>query len=267
MIITPVTEQGRVQITVTGVGDLITVTRQHPSGRIMAVRGMNLQPLSGGVFLGWDYEAPIGVQVTYLASLYAAADTVNPLAVSNAAVLTYTSAYSWLKDPFEPIRNMAVTIGDMSQYTYDSRTGVHQVMGRPAPITVGEVRSASADTVTILTSTQNDRDRFHYITASGHPLLLQSTQQSGIGNMYIAVLRVTETRLVKTGSRTERAWAVDYQEVDMPAGDAGAFVTYQDLLNQYNTYQDVDNVFDSYFNLFENLDSSVSAPIITWRGN
>jgi hypothetical protein len=191
---------------------------------------------------------------------------VNPLAVSNAAVLTYTTAYSWLKDPFEPIRNIAVTIGDMSQYTYDSRTGVHQVMGRPAPITVGEVRSSAADTVTILTSTQEDRDRFHYITASGHPLLLQSTQQSGIGNMYIAVLSVTETRLVKTGSRTERSWAVAYQEVDMPVGDAGAFVTYQDLLNQFNSYQDALNVFETYFALYENLDSSVSPPIVTWRG-
>jgi len=78
---------------------------------------------------------------------------------------------------------------------------------------------------------------------------------------------VTETRLVKTGSRTERAWAVDYQEVDMPVGDAGAFVTYQDLINQFNTYQDVINVFDTYFALYESLDSSVSAPIITWRGN
>jgi hypothetical protein len=267
VITTAVTEKGRVKITVSGTGDLITVTRQHPSGRIMAVRGMNLQPLSGGLFIGWDYEAPIGVQVTYLAALYAAADTVNPLALSNAATLTYTTGYSWLKDPFEPVRNMAVTIGDMTQYTYDSRTGVHQVMGRPAPITVGEVRSSAADTVTILTSTQEDRDRFHYITSSGHPLLLQSTQQSGIGNMYLAVLRVTETRLVKTGSRTERSWALDYQEVDMPVGDAGAFVTYQDLLNQYNTYQDALNVFDTYFALFESLDSSTPAPIITWRGS
>lgn len=267
MITTAVTEKGRVKITVTGVGDLVTVTRQHPSGRIMAVRGMNLQPLSGGLFVGWDYEAPIGVQVTYLAAIYAAADTVNPLAVSNAATLTYTTAYAWLKDPFEPIRNMAVTIGDMSQYTYDSRTGVHQVMGRPAPITVGEVRSSAADTVTILTSTQEDRDRFHYITASGHPLLLQSTQQSGIGNMYLAPTRVTETRLVKTGSRTERSWAVDYQEVDMPIGDAGAFVTYQDLINQYATDQDVVTIFTSYFQLFESLDSTTQAPILTWRGN
>ena len=263
-----VTEKGRIRITVNAVaGTLVSVTRIHPSGRVIPVRGMTLQPLSGGVFVGWDYEMPIGVSVVYEAAVYDATDTVNPLAVVDAGAITYTTAYEWIKDPLEPIRNMPIRVVDMTEYDYVTPTGVHTVLGRPDPITVGDVRQAATGALTLYTETSEERDRLHYITSSGHVLLLQSTQDSGVGNMYIAPTgTLKETRLISLRDEQARIWEIDYQEVGSPVGDGAAFVTWQDVLDQDATWQDVKDSANSWIEFIEGLDSQSPPPVLLWRG-
>lgn len=265
--VSTITEKGRVRVTVTAIaGSLVTVTRRHPSGRVVPVRGMTLLPLSGGVAIGWDYEMPIGVTVEYTAQAFDAGDLETPLETSDPVTVTWPFTTEWLKDPLEPLRNMPVTIGDMSKYTYQSRTGVHAVLGRPAPITVGEVRSAATDAVEILTYTKEERDRLHYITASGNVLLLQSTQESGIGNMYLALLNVEESRVIPTRASLVRRWTLEYQEVDAPVGAPAPFTTYTDLAGLVPTYQALRDNYTSYFDVIESIDRASPPPTITWRG-
>jgi hypothetical protein len=263
-----VTEHARVRITVSATeGTLLTITRQHPSGRILPVRGMNLVPLSGGAFVGWDYEMPVGVQVTYTAAVYDTTDTNTPLDVSDPATVTWDTAYEWLKDPLEPIRNLPVQVVDMSEYDYIAPTGVHTVLGRPDPITVGDIRQAATGALTLFTEAKDERERLHLLTSSGHVLLLQSTQESGVGNMYIAPTgTLKESRVVSLRDEPSRVWEIDFQEVGIPVGDSAAFVSWQDVLDQYNTWQDVLLGFNSWLEFVESLDSTAAPPILVWRG-
>ncbi len=267
-LLAAVTEKARVLITITATeGTLVSVTRTHPSGRVVPVRGMTLAPLSGGAFVGWDYEMPIGLEVSYQASVYIEPDTVNPLDTTDPVTLTWTTENDWLKDPLEPARNMPILINDMSEYAYDTPTGIHTVLGRPDPVTIGEVRRAATGTLTLITLAMDDRDRLHYITASGHVLLLQSSEQSGVQNMYLALTGVTETRLVNLRGQPEREWAIGYQEVSAPVGDAAPTVTWQDVADQYPTWQDVvDAGYGSWLEFIESINSTQVAPILNWRG-
>jgi hypothetical protein len=260
-------EHARVRLTVSSAsGTLLTVTRRHPSGRVIAVRGMDLVPLSGGTFVGWDYELPISVPVTYVASVYGPSDTDTPLDSSDGVTVTWTTPHDWLKDPLEPIRNMPILVGDIGDFTYDSRMGVHPVIGRPNPVTIGDTRSSANGEFTFVTLSQDFRDRFHLITSSGHPLLLQSTQESGVGNLYFAPLSVREARYVPLRDSIERGWTVSYQEVDMPVGAASAFTTWQDVLNQYPDWQAVRDSANTWTEFISNLGSSTQPPTIAWRG-
>lgn len=265
--IDPVTEKARVRLTLTATaGTLITVTRRHPSGRVLPVRNLNLAPLSGGLVVGWDYEMPRGVPVTYIASVYDSSDTDTPLDVSDAVSVTWDSENDWLKDPLEPIRNVPVIVGDPGDFTYDSRTGVHTVLGRPNPVTIGEVRSSATGEFTIITLNKEDRDRFHLITSSGHVLLLQSSQESGVGNFYFAPTGVREARYQPLRDALERSWTLGYQEVDMPIGDASAATNWQDVLDQYADWQAVRDAAFTWVEFIESLGSTRPAPTLAWRG-
>ena len=259
-------EQGRASVELsTLTGGWVSVTRTHPSGREIPVRNMTLVPLSGGSFIGWDYEIPIGVPVLYQATSYLDADGALQADTSNAVLITWDTTNEWLKDPLEPIRNLPIRVVDMSSYHYSTPASVHTVLGRPDPVTIGEVRRAADGVVTLLTVTKEERDRLHYITASGNVLLLQSTQDSGVGNMYIALLDIQENR-ISTRDVPDREWILGYQEVGPPVGDAGAFVTYQDLVNTYATYQDIVDSWNTYIELTEGLGQTTPPPILTWRG-
>jgi hypothetical protein len=260
-------EKGRVKIQATAApGGLISVTRTHPSGRVVTVRSMNQAAMSGGAFIGWDYESPIGVPVTYQASYYADADTF--VASSNTQTVTWITELDWLKDPLEPIRNMPISINDMSTLSYQTPTGVFPVLGRPAPVTVGEIRQAAAGDVIFATGDHSEALRLHYLTASGHTLLLQSSQASGVGSMYIAPLNFVENRVLPLRDEEARYWTLTYQEVDPPVGDAqGSLTTYADLLAQSPTYQDIVDTFPTYLALIEGLAGSQPAPTLQWRGS
>lgn len=266
-LVTPVLEHGRIKIVVTAdaAADAVTVTARHPSGRQRIVRGIDKALLSGGSFIGWDHEAPIGVQMEYTATIWA--DPSVRLNDSAPFVATWDTEADWLKDPLEPARNVQVSIEDIGEFTYETPTGFHTVMRRPDPIAIGEVRRAATGEIKLLTETTTDSDRIHYLTASGNVLLLQSSQESGIGNMYLALRGVKETKLSKLKTDTRRRFTIGYQEVASPAGDPGGFLTWADAAAQYATWQSiVDAGFTSWLDFIERLQSADAAPILTWRG-
>lgn len=258
---------GRVRLTIGAPPDarLADLTRQHPSGRVIPVRGCTQLALSGGNAVVWDYEAPINIPVTYTATVYTDPDT--QLGQSDGIEVTWQTTQTWLKDPLEPVRNMPVTIRDMSQYTYDHRAGVHVVLGRPDAVTVGDIRSAAAGTVIFHTRTRDEYDRFQYLTSSGHALLLQDDQDSGIGSMYLAALGTTEERVIPTAPDTQRFFSIDYQEVRSPAGDGASFVTWADVVAQFPDWQAVVDAFPDWGSLIEGLSSTSAPPTLTWRGS
>lgn len=263
----PVTELARIRIVLSATsGTLASVVRIHPSGRVLPVRNGTLIPLSGGTAIIYDYEMPIGLEVSYVATLYDSSDLTTPLDTTDPVAITWTTDHDWLKDPLEPIRNVAVLVNDMSEYDYATPTAVHEVLGRPDPVAVGEIRQAATGDLTLVTLDRTARDQLHYITASGHALLLQSTQDSGVGNMYIAPLGLKEQRVTGLRDQQERYWTLSYQEVSAPAGDAAAFTTWADVIATYPTWQSVVDQNTTWIEMIENLDSTAAPVLLQWRG-
>ena len=213
-LLAPVTEKARNRIEITADGDS---GHRHPQ---TPKREDRHRPRHGQGAAQWWRVPRLRLRsadrppVEYHATAYTDPDTV--LAVSAPFTVTWNTETDWLKDPLEPARNISVLVNDMTEYAYDTPTGIHTVLGRPDPVTVGEVRRAATGTLTLITLSKEDRDRLHYITASGHVLLFQSSQDSGVGNMYIALTGVTETRVVNLRGQSERHWAIGYQEVASP---------------------------------------------------
>jgi hypothetical protein len=264
-------EKGRIQIIVTSslgsLGALLRVTRQHPSGITVTVRGMDFAPLAAdGTFLGYDYEMPVGLPVVYVAEVYA--DPATLVASSTPGTATWVTATDWLKDPLEPSRNMQVQLQPPGDITYTTPSGVHNILGRPDPIVVTTIRQAATGQFQFYTASQDERDRMHYITASGNVLLLQSNQVSGIGSMYLAPLTVAETPITVRDDPA-RVWTISYQEVGSPAGQPGGFNSWQDVVDQYGasaTWQDLADANPGTWLDFITSFDATPQPIVTWRG-
>lgn len=265
--LTATIELGRATIVGTGSTDgWATVTRTHPSGTIVTLRDATLIPTSGGGFLVRDYELPIGIPVDYTAYLYGDAGGATLLDTSNTVRVTWQTQSEWLKDPLEPVRNMPIQVVAPGDSNYATPAGVFPVLNRPDPITVGTVRQADQGELELLTLTRDDHDKLHRITASGNPLLFQSTQESGYGSMYFQPLGLVESHPVPLRDITVRVWRLAYQETRPPVGPAAAAVTWADIAAYYSTWDDALADFTSWQDLLENFNVANANPIVTWRG-
>lgn len=114
------------------------------SGQRAVVRGTD-----GMVVLGADYvddwEAPIGVPVTYRAEILAGP----ALAAADSATVTLTSASGWLSDPLDPTAGVPVscdhdpsgrtslTSQALSRWEWGEAGSVAHVLGDPIPVGLG----------------------------------------------------------------------------------------------------------------------------------
>lgn len=262
---------GRVRLQVdSSDGSRVTITRKHPSGQVVTVRGMENLDLSGtnddgGTAVAWDYELPIGRACQYQATIID--DATTQQVKSNVVTITWNSATAWLKDPLAPARNRPVMLtSDTGAQQFQTPTGVFQVMGKPTVTTVGDVRSAAAGQVALRTDTLDDAAAVHYLTASGRVLLLQTPVAWGYGSMYLAVTQVTEERPSSDPVVPMRRITLDYLEADSPVGGAGAFSTWQDVLNVYASWQAVIDAYDTWLELIEATDRLAVRAEVPWRG-
>lgn len=244
----------------------VTITRTHPSGQVWTVRGINQAPTAGDVFLGYDYELPIGRDCVYVAEAWDADG--NDLGASLGQDIVWNTDQEYLKDPAMPARNLPVRISAMTEGDFTAPLTVLPVIGRPAPITLGDVRQAQTGDLGLLTLTLDEALRLHQLTASGNVLLLQATPGSEVGNMYIALSQVTETRVSPLRDEPARQWTLSYQETDPPIGGiSGGFPTYQTILDDEESYQDILDDFDSYLTMLQDAGATAPPPPdIVWRG-
>lgn len=267
--LTPEAERGRIKIVVNAdpAADTVTVFRKHPSGELWTVRGADKARLSGGTLITWDYEAPIGVQLEYFATIWSDPDV--ELGSSASVFIRWDSDQDWLKDPLEPSRNMVIYISDPGDESFDTPAAFHTVLGRPAPLGIGEVRrSATGDALEVLTVTAEERAQLHRLTASGNVLLWQGSQESEVGNTYLMLRGIKKARVGPLRNDPERLWTLSYQEVSPPVGALGATVTLADIAAIWPTGADlVAAGFTSGADFLERVgELNATGPIVTWRG-
>ena len=262
-----VTEHGRIRLTLTAsFGTLGSVEAIHPSGETRPVRNFTQISMSDGIAVGWDYEMPIGRAMIYRAMIYDPSDLINPLATVDSAPITWVTDYDWLKAPFHPARNQAVSVSSMPSYDYATPVSVHQVINRADPVAIGQVRQGATGTLILNTYTLAQNLAMQLILSGGDPLLFQSTVESGVGNLYMMVTDSNESRVSPLRDAPERIWTLTYQEIGIPAGDAGAFASYADLLAAQPDYASVLAAWASYIDLFTTLNHADTTDTIIWRG-
>ena len=266
---------GAVQLVVSAIpagATTVTIRRTHPSGRVWTVRQWNATPTGGATSMqGTDFEAPLGVPVTYQATVANATETSPGSATTTVTLGTPNTDVAWLKDPRSPALNVRVLVDRLDSQTFDGRVGVMEVIGRPTPVTIGDVREAATGTLVLSVLSQDDTVAMHYLTASGNPLLFQTSPGFGIGSMYLAVTRVVEGRVSRLGMIAERRFALDFVEVDPPVGlPSGGPNTYATVKAGYATYTAVKAGESDYLDLAQHVNTGggqrALADLVPWRG-
>src|SRR5262245_3172836 len=174
-------------------GSHLHVARTGPSGIEAAVRGYDpfLIPDGEDVVTIRDYEAPLGVPLTYRYWLEEGG------AVEGTDTITVPSSKGdnpWLVDLTRPTNSQRVTVAALAELAYDAPAGVHWVLNRRTPIFAGDVAHTPTFELTFSTANEDARQRARATLGNGVPVLLRTPPEQGVGNLYFAVPNWREQR-------------------------------------------------------------------------
>jgi hypothetical protein len=242
----------RVFLQLTGAtGTTVEVGRQDADGRTRPVRGGDPGTLSGGTWVGYDYESWFGQPMVY--------EAVTSGGTTLSASVQLDVADVWLRHPGAPDLSVIVEIHGEPDETYALNRLVTAPLGRTYPIvTTDGRRKAKTATMVVATWDDDQRNALHNIVADGAPLLLDVPPAKGWGleHQYMAIADVTAARatpeLAEFGGRL---WSLPYDEVDRPVGGQQAQWTYADVLARYATYNAVKAAYLTYNDLLANTPS------------
>lgn len=235
----------------------ITVYRVTPDGARTLVRGTgglvdNVAITSDQLVLE-DYEAPLGVVVTYRIELRTSTGASAGSRTSNAVTIALGDGnYVWLKDVGEPQRNVRVMAAAPPTWTRPIEQAVYRPAGRRNAVIHSGTRGGYEGELQIMTKSDLEREALHHLIDSGHVLLWQANPGYGIADTYVSVGAVPEARAGGDATDPWRVWSLPMIQVDMPitvgvAGSAGRTwqdiltenATWGDLLTKYATWEDV----------------------------
>lgn len=188
--------------------------------------------LSAGVGVAFDYEAPTGVDVTYVAVLEDG--TASP---ESAPCTPVDDGSAWLVHAGLPELSVRLLVSEWPTWSRTVPQGRFEVLGRAAPVVTSGRRQAGQGTLTALTLSAADGDRLRLLLADGTPLLLRGSAVDGAGSRWVAVGDTTE----KPHARNVRdliTWTLPLQVVDAPSGAALAAITYSTTSAYFATYGD-----------------------------
>ena len=133
--IEPAARNVRLDYTVPGTGTTVTFTRTGPSGvsATGSAAGTNTPRLPGAV-IARDFEAPIGVPLTYTA---VARNAGGGVVSTTTATITIPSAGcddTWLTDLARAGNTLQVVLEQLPELAYPVPATVHDIIGRRDPI-------------------------------------------------------------------------------------------------------------------------------------
>lgn len=229
------------------VGSAITVWRVSTDGNRTLVRGVNglieAETVTSDVLVVEDYEAPLGVPVSYYAETRNSSNVVTATRVTATVTLDPGDVqYGWLKDPGHPQRNCHVMIARAPDWQRPIQQAEYRVRGRRDSVIHSDVRGGLEGDLVVYTQTDDERTHLHWLLDSGSILFWQAAPGHGVSDMYVAVGQVTEARGGGVATDPWRTWTLPLKEVANPTnvgigGSAGR--TWQDVLTEYATWQEV----------------------------
>ncbi|MER7794910.1 hypothetical protein [Streptomyces sp. NPDC097640] len=235
-------------------GQLLTIYRVLSDGSRTLVRGpsgLYLQtPITADEVIVEDYEAPLGVLVSYYVETLAVGSQMPGYRGTDTVTLNPGDANEcWLKDPGQPQRNLKVLVAKAPDWQRPIEQAEMRVRGRRNSVVLSDVRGGLEGDLQIWTRSDDERDGLHWLLDSGNVLLWQAVPGMGVTDMYASVGQITEARVTGYAPEPWRAWTLPLRQVDMPtttgvAGSAGR--TWQDILTQFATWQDVLNAYATW---------------------
>lgn len=240
----------RVLLELTGAaGSSATIQRRDPDGRIRPVRLGNPAALSGGAWVGYDYESWFGRPTVYEA-------VVAPSTVIASEPVTLDVAAVWLRHPGVPDLSVTVEIAGEAEETYPISQFVTAPQGRTHPIVYTDGRrKAKQATMQVFTWDLDELAALRSIVDDGQVLLLDVPASLGWGveHQYMAIGDVVAARNTPTvaefGGRT---WSLPYLVVDRPEGGQQAQWSWTDVQAGYATWSDVLAAFETWRDLIAN---------------
>lgn len=231
--VTPVATNadGKITVTVarngaTAAWKYIEVQRSTDAGATWAdVRGATYVDATGDAnsFVVVDYETPNGTSTLYRArATYLSSGLPITGAWVESSAVTWTSTDTWLKAPDDPTLNMTLCMSARTPYRRNRRSGVFQVLGRVAPVTVSDVRSSRSGSVVVETETTAEADDLVALLDGSAIVLVQFPASMDIADKYVVVLSDEELFRSIVADNVWREWSIEYVEVVAPADpDAG----------------------------------------------
>lgn len=192
------------------------LSRTTPSGSDEFVRGVVDLTVAAGTYAFYDYEAPIGVPLTYLASAGNAASEISAPASATITLASGGCDDTWLTNVAMPANSFEVDVEQLDALNYAVPAGVHKVIGRRAPIVTSDVAQTPSFDLSLLTETDAQRVQARASLGDGVPCLLRTPPANGIGNLYFSVLGWAEQRIVRPATVPDRRFFIQGQEVERP---------------------------------------------------
>lgn len=227
-----------------------TIERVDGSGAITPVRGAELATLVAGAWVGDDYEAPLDEPFYYRAT-----STDRPgVAVESVQYTMPSNGLAWLKHPGRPFLNTVVTVSMPPSWTRPVAQGVFDVLGRSAPVAVSMRRNSPRGDLTLYTEDEASRVALLLLLDDGSPLYLQTPSGRGVGNVYVSIGEVAESRLTHIGTTEARSWTLPLTVIDRPTGGVlAAGNSWSDVLGSYASWSAMQQSEDTWTSVLEGV--------------
>lgn len=273
----------------TPVWDHVIVQRSNDSGVTwVPVRGGDVPIAAGDTLAIYDYESGNGESVVYRAQAQRTSTVagITQVTVSQFSTLSTPTSWSssdvWLKSPLFPAFNTTIRLGQFGTFTRRIARGVFDVVGRPKPVVVSDVRHGLEGQMTVSVRSTAELDSIRFMSDLSSTVLLQTPPSFNFGSKYLALGDEREDRINIVASNAYRWVQFDFTEVDSPVGDAaGIYVppvvqppavsisTWDDvsaaaadwatLANRYTAWADLSGLFGATYD-------SLTAQYVTWAG-
>ncbi len=223
--------RARIGVRLDGFPDTDVTVYRVAGGVRRVVRSANpVRPL-GGTALVFDYEAPLGG----VPSRYEATDAATGAVISATGTLETTQ--TWVKSPSQPALNTAATFVDVPSMQAPRRQQVFDVLGRPDPIVVSDVRSSLRGQLQWRSMTAEDTDRILGLLR-GSPVVFMQVPATPFGERYASLGDADAASVFDFQGPIAAVWTVGYVEVASPpggvVGDLGG--NWQTLLDEGGTW-------------------------------
>lgn len=229
----------RLDHTITSTGVAVTFSRTGPSNTPATLRGWDHAAVVPGPVVARDFEAPIGVALTYTAVIYNASGAVVSTQTATISLDSQGCDDTWLTDLARAANTIQVALESLPELAYAVPVSVHEIIARRDPIVTSDVAHTPSFELSFLTDTLDDRDRAKALLGNGVPVLLRTPPEDGIGNLYFSVLGYSEQRIVQTATQAARRFVAQGRQVVRP--DPDLFVplgvtTYAHVVAAFATY-------------------------------